>query len=72
MIECKSVSEYTTRTDSAYSIVNITSTPKVVEVPNYWLRDNIWTVVFFSVGTLCLIGIIILLCIKPKDETEVD
>ena len=72
MIECTAVSEYTTRTDSAYSIVNITSSPKVVEVPNYWLRDNIWTVVFFSVGTLCLIGIIVLLCIKPKDETEVD
>ncbi len=72
MIECNAVSEYTTRTDSAYSIVDISSKPKVVEVPNYWLRDNIWTVVFFSVGTLCLIGIIVLLCIKPKDETEVD
>ena len=71
-IECQAVSEYTTRTGSAYSIVSITKTPQTVEVPNYWLRDNVWSVVFFSVGTLCLIGIIILLCIKPKEEVNED
>ena len=71
-IECQAVSEYTTRTDSAYSIVSITKTPQTVEVPNYWLRDNVWSVVFFSVGTICLIGIIVLLCIKPKEEINED
>ena len=35
-------------------------------------ENNIWSVVFLGVGTLSLIGIIILLCIKPKEETDND
>ncbi len=34
-----------------------------------WVKNNVWSVVFLSIGTLCLIAIIVLLCIKPKDET---
>lgn len=71
-IDCVATSEYTTRTDSASSEVYIGEKPVYVELPNYWLRDNVWSVVFLSVGTLCLIGIIVLLCIKPKEETESD
>ncbi len=72
MIECVATSDYTTRTGSDYTILSVdevNSNPTFVEVPNYWLRDNVWSVVFLSVGTLCLIGIIVLLFIKPKDET---
>lgn len=75
MIKCVATSDYTTRTDSDYSILHIdkdSSTPTFVKVPSYWLRDNIWSVVFLSVGTLCLIGIVVLLFIKPRDETESD
>ena len=71
-IVCKVSSEYTTRSDSAYKMIVVESEPTYVEVPSTLLRDNVWSVVFLSVGTLCLIGIIVLLCIKPKDETESD
>ena len=37
-----------------------------------WFRNNVWSIVFLSVGTLSLIGIIILLFIKPKEEVETD
>ena len=70
MIKCYASSEHTIRTAEAYSIVRVTDAPTYVEVPSTWLRDNVWSVVFLSVGTLCLIGIIVLLFIKPKEETE--
>ncbi len=72
MIKCYASSEHTIRTAEAYSIVRVTDAPSFVEVPSTWLRDNVWSVVFLSVGTLCLIGIIVLLFIKPKEETESD
>ncbi len=71
-IVCDVTSEYTTRSDSEYKTVNVEFEPTYVKVPSTWLRDNVWSVVFLSVGTLCLIGIIVLLCIKPKEETESD
>ncbi|MBR2449070.1 MAG: hypothetical protein IKB30_02995 [Clostridia bacterium] len=71
-IVCNATSTYTTRTATETSVVRITDSATVVKLPNYWLRDNAWSVVFLSVGTLCLIGIIVLLCIKPKEETESD
>ena len=69
---CNASSEYTTRTDAAFSIVHVTEDPAKVKVPSTWLKDNVWSVVFLSVGTLCLAGIIVLLCIKPKDEKVED
>ncbi len=75
MIKCVATSDYTTRTDSKSTILRVdkeTSTPTYVKVPTYWLRDNVWSVVFLSVGTLSLAGIIVLLFTKPKDEKDAD
>ena len=69
-IECVATSDVSPRDASDYMIVMVESEPSVVKVDNKWLQNNIWSVVFLSIGTLCLIGIIVLLCIKPKDETE--
>ncbi len=52
------------------SIISVLETPQEVKVDNHWFENNVWSVVFLSVGTLCLIGIIVLLCIKPKTEIE--
>ncbi len=67
-IVCNASSEYTTRTAESFSVIRVTADPAKVKVPSTWLKDNVWSVVFLSVGTLCLAGIIVLLCIKPKDE----
>jgi hypothetical protein len=71
-IVCNVSSSYTTRTAEANTIVRVTSDPVTVKVPSTWLQDNVWSVVFLSIGTLCLAGIIVLLCIKPKDENNAD
>lgn len=51
----------------ASAIIEVAEEAKVV-VPSTpsWIEENVWSVVFLSVGTLCLIGIIVLLFIKPK------
>ena len=72
LIECTATSEVTHRSDTDYSVVNVKGAPQTVKVPSNWLQNNVWSVVFLSLGTLCLIGIVILLFIKPKDETEGD
>ncbi len=67
-IDCTVTSTVSNRMESAQTVINIKEQPKVVVVDNHWLENNVWSVVFLSVGTLCLIGIIVLLCIKPKEE----
>lgn len=70
MIECSATSSASSRSATAYTFIQVDDEPMEVKVPSTWLKDNVWSVVFLSVGTLCLIGIIVLLCIKPKEETE--
>lgn len=60
----------------ASTIIEAQSTPvKVVPREENWFLNNIWSLVFLSIGTLALIGLIVVLCIKPKDaaaeETKV-
>lgn len=71
-IVCSASSEYTTRTDEASTIIRVENEPKTVKIPSTWLQDNVWSVVFLSIGTLCLVGIIVLLCIKPKEENDAE
>ncbi len=69
-IECEAVSSVTSRSDAAETVITVDKAPSVVKVYTDWLANNVWSVVFLSIGTLCLIGIVVLLCIKPKDEVE--
>lgn len=68
-ITCRVESDVSGRFDEATTdIIEVNGKPKVVKPDSKWLQNNVWSVVFLSIGTLCLIGIIVLLCIKPKDE----
>lgn len=69
-IECTATSTITSRAESSYSIIQVESEPDQVKVYKEWFKDNVWTVVFLGVGTICLIGIVALLFTKPKDKTE--
>ncbi len=71
-IVCTATSKVTARDAVGSTLIRIESAPKVVKVDNHWLQNNVWSVVFLSIGTLCLIGIVVLLCIKPKEETDND
>ena len=69
-IVCTASSKTTAREESASTIIKIENEPAVVKPASEWLQNNVWSVVFLSVGTLCLIGIIVLLFIKPKEEND--
>lgn len=61
----------TFRTAESSVKIQATKTPvKVVPNESNWLYNNAWSIVFLSIGTLSLIGLIIVLCIKPKDEVK--
>lgn len=53
-------------------IIEVKDQVKTVKPDSHWLENNVWSVVFLSVGTLCLIAIIVILCIKPKNPDDVD
>ncbi len=68
-IVCEVNSSNSERSISDAVVINVQSEPKVVKPDNKWLENNVWSVVFLSVGSVCLIAIIVLLFIKPKKET---
>ena len=68
-LECKAY--INNRSETAASIIEVKEKQKEVVVDDHWLANNVWSVVFLSIGTLSLIGIIVLLFIKPKEESEV-
>ena len=71
-IKCHVSSYNAVRSAEAETVVSVAEKPSEVKVPSHWLRDNIWSVIFLSIGTLALIGIVVLLFIKPKEEPETD
>lgn len=72
MIDCKVVSETLHREAEDFVLIKVLDKATVVKPANYWVRDNIVSVIFLGLGTLCLIGIIILLFVKPKDSNAKD
>lgn len=73
-IECHITSNTSaSRDESAAALIRVKE--KTATVKPYsktfaaWVKNNVWSVVFLSIGTLCLIAIIVLLCIKPKETT---
>lgn len=64
-IKCVAKSTNSYKADSDVTSFSVVEKP--AEAKTSWLADNVWSVVFLSVGSLCLIAIIVLLFIKPKD-----
>ncbi len=59
--------------NSMSTIINVNEEAKVIEPTVWdWISDNVLAVVFLGVGSICLIGIIVLLCIKPKTKKDED
>lgn len=58
------------QTEAKY--VEIAADADVIPGETYWLENNIWSLVFLGVGVLCLIGIVVVLLIKPKDKAEAE
>lgn len=71
-IDCDVTSDNQVRSASASTFISVAEEPAVVKVDTHWFKNNIWSLVFLTIGTLSLIGIIVLLFIKPKEEIETD
>lgn len=71
-VECTVSSEKVRFEVKETDAVEITEKPSVVKPDTHWLENNVWSVVFLGIGTLCLIGIVVLLFIKPKEEIDDD
>ena len=69
-IVCTATSSVSERDARDETIIKVESSPKEVEVPSKWLENNLRSVIFLSIGTLCLIGIVVLLFVKPKEKTQ--
>lgn len=59
-------------TVSAYKIINVTSQADIIPGTSDWLRENVLSVVFLCVGALCLVAIVVLLLVKPKDKATIE
>ena len=59
-------------TVSAYKIINVTSQADIIPGTSDWLRENVLSVVFLCVGALCLVAIVVVLLVKPKDKATVE
>lgn len=71
VIECTITSgSVVGREQRAFSVIRINQEAVTVDYDNHWLENNVWSVVFLSVGSLCLIGIVVLLFVKPKEEAD--
>ncbi len=53
-------------------VANVSSRADTLPGETYWLQNNVLSVVFICIGGACLIGIIVLLLIKPKDKKAAD
>ncbi len=57
---------------AAYKVVVVESKADVIKGDSDWLKNNIVSVILFSIAGVMLILIVILLLIKPSDETLED
>ncbi len=59
-----------TRAVSKSTIIKVQKSKTVVYPYENWFKDHITSVIFLGIGVLCLIGIVVLLFIKPKEAVE--
>ena len=57
---------------TAYTVVTVESKEAVIKGESNWLKNNVASVILFSIAGVMLILIIILLLVKPSDETLED
>ena len=69
MIVCTVTSNVSTRSESAYQVIAVDAAKASVDPSEPLPARNVWAIVFLSVGSLCLIGIVVLLFVKPKEST---
>lgn len=63
--------QYNTKISSSLAVVASVNA-KTLKGESYWLKNNMTAVILLGVAGLALVGIILLLVIKPKDKSDID
>ena len=69
-IDCEVSKGLSVYEDADSYFIKVTDVKLKVKPQNQWVKNNMVSIIFLSIGTACLIGILILLFIKPKERTE--
>lgn len=71
MIECTATSYSKNNTASANTIIKVVAGENATteDAPS-WLETNVWSVVFLGIGSVCLIAVVVLLFVKPKNKED--
>lgn len=52
--------------------IQVSAEATVIPGETYWLENNVLSLVFLGIGVLCLIGIVVILLIKPKNKVAAE
>ena len=69
---CTTYSKMSSDSAEKAVVIEVKDQVKTVKPDSKWFENNVWSVVFLGVGTLCLVAIIVILCIKPKNPEDVE
>ncbi len=73
LIECVvTSSENTGLKETAYMGISSSAKANSLKGENTWFKDNLTSVILLSIAGASLIGIILLLVIKPKNKEDID
>lgn len=72
LIVCRVSDNNSDRTESGYMVVASSSTPPSIVGEDTWLEDNLTSIILLSIAGAALVGIVLLLVIKPKQKGDID
>lgn len=73
LIVCTVVSTTDNRPSvKAYMVISATEKVKALKGEDTWIQDNLTSIILLAIAGASLIGIILLLVIKPKDKRDLD
>ncbi|MDE7301647.1 MAG: hypothetical protein K2N47_05695, partial [Clostridia bacterium] len=55
-----------------YAVVTVSTQTTALKGESDWLANNVTSVVLLVIAGLCLVGLIVLLVVKPKDKGDID
>ena len=67
-IVCTVSEKNSSQVASGETFINVKDVTVVVPATPTWVEENLASFIFLVIGGLALIGLIVVACIKPKDE----
>ena len=73
LIRCKVTSSLQgDRSVSAFMGISASATPAAIKGEDTWLQDNMASIILLTIAGAAVIGIVLLLVIKPKNKGDID